>query len=135
MERAREEAAALRDRLGRLPGFPLLLATFVVCLLAGLVLPSGAATGVGLALPLVLIAYAWCRPARRGDFALAVLAPASVSGLLHDLLGVPRWTVALPVALLALAAVWRFDAERRASLGIERPYGLAGWRAAAILRR
>ncbi|MDO8187860.1 hypothetical protein Q5424_11825 [Conexibacter sp. JD483] len=127
MERAREEeptARALRARVGSLPGFPLLLACLTTCLLAGLVLPTAPATAVGLVLPLLLFAYAWCRPTRRGDYAYAVIAPACVSALCHDLIGVPRWAVALPVAVLSLAAVWRFDAERRATLGLTRPYRL-----------
>ena len=56
--------------------------------------------------------------------AYAVLAPAAVSATMSDLLGLPEWPVALPVALVALIAVWRFDAEQRARLGIERPYRL-----------
>ncbi len=124
MDRAREEAAAVVGRIGRLPGFPLLLGAIVLCLLAGALLPAGAATAVGLLAPALLLLHACCRPTRRGDYAYAVIAPACVSALLHDLLGVPRLAVALPVAVLSLAAAWRFDAERRASRGGERTAGL-----------
>jgi hypothetical protein len=109
----------LRASVGTLPSRWVVGIAFAIGI-AGLALLDGdAALAVELACGAAILLYCLLRPADGLTvFGLAV-APSAVSGVLADGFDIPRWTVALPVALLALVALAAQDRDdRRARAGV-----------------
>jgi len=100
-------------RIARWPSAAVVGASVLAILLASWLLPRGAAWPVAVAAFAPVLVYASLRTTRRWDPLGTWLAPGAASTLAHDIAGVERWIVALPVLLLGLAVLADDDRQER----------------------
>lgn len=110
----REQLDRIALRVGAVPSALVVGTGYATVALIALLAPGSVAPVAGLTvLPLVAV-YCWMRPARRLDVFLNWLAPGCAAGLAHDLVGIPGWTVGVPLVVLVLLSLADDDrAERR----------------------
>jgi len=112
MERARNSRWG--RRIASWPSAAVVGVSVSAIVAASLVLPVSAAWLVGPAAAAPVVAYCLLRTTRRWDALGAWVAPSAVSAVTADLTGAPRWTIALPVLLIVLAALADEDRRERA---------------------
>lgn len=107
--------ARVQQTVGTLPSVWVVGAGLAVAILAEALLDDGTALLVELACAAVVAVYCLLRPADGLTvFGLAVF-PSATSAIVGDGFGIPRWTIALPLALVTLLFLAAQDREDRAA--------------------
>jgi uncharacterized membrane protein len=103
----------LRGSIGTLPSAWVVGGAIAVAIAGSAVLGSGPGLAVELACLAVVLLYCALRPTDGLTVLGLAVLPAAVSAIIGDGFDIPRWTVALPVALLALVALAAQDRDDR----------------------
>ncbi|MDW5595572.1 hypothetical protein VSS74_14575 [Conexibacter stalactiti] len=111
--------APLRASVGTLPSVWVVGGAIAVAIAGSAVLGSGPGLAVELACLAVVLLYCALRPADGLTVLGLAVLPAAVSAIIGDGFDIPRWTVAVPVAVLALVALAAQDRDDRRARGGE----------------
>jgi hypothetical protein len=107
---------ALGERtIGTLPAMWVAGDCVAIAILATILLPQDQALVVEIGCLLVVLAYCALRPADGLTVLGLAVMPAAAGALVGDGFGIPRWTIAAPVAAIALIALAAQDRDDRAS--------------------
>lgn len=110
--------APLRATVGTLPSAWVVGSAIAVAIVGSAVLGSSAGLAVELACLAVVLVYCALRPTDGLTVLGLAVLPAAVSAIIGDGFDIPRWTIAVPVAALALFALAAQDRDdRRARAG------------------
>lgn len=110
--------APLRASVGTLPSAWVVGPSLAVAIAGAALLGESAGLAVELVCLALVLFYAALRPADGLTVLGLAVLPAALSAIIGDGFGIPRWTVALPVAAFALALLVAQDRDdRRARAG------------------
>lgn len=117
MQNAARVCRVRNSRWGRrIAGWPsaaVVGCSILAIFLASRLLPESAVWPVSTAAFTPAVVYCLLRTTRRVDIIGIWLAPSAVSAIVHDITGVPQWTIALPVLLLGLCKLVADDDDER----------------------